>query len=139
MLEVAAFAVYPATGLAHAEILPPTSLNLSNSSHATPRLLPGQHSFPGKGKGHKTAHNGACSPMPCGSGDLLYNGRPVQANPAAYVILWGSGWSTSTGTGKVIYNYFHDVGHTAFENTITQYYDGTQAITNSLLVSPVRS
>jgi hypothetical protein len=65
-------------------------------------------------------------------GDLVWNGGPVQENPAAYVIFWGSGWSTSSGAGRVIYNYFHDVGHTAFQNTMTQYYDGTQAITNSL-------
>src|SRR5437660_1125728 len=41
-----------------------------------------------------------CIPS-CGSGDLRYdNNGPVQLQPQAYLIFWGSYWKNSSGTAE---------------------------------------
>ncbi len=76
-----------------------------------------------------------------GSGDLAYNGGPVQETPVSYIIFWGSSWLNGSGslntTGQVVENYLNDMGGTSFENILTQYYDNNTNIANSSSVNGV--
>jgi len=80
-------------------------------------------------------HSNATKPAVSGSGDLTYNGGPVQHSPRTYVVFWGSSWKNSGGAlnsvGNVVDKYFRDVGSTSFENILTQYYDGGGRVQNS--------
>jgi hypothetical protein len=70
-----------------------------------------------------------------GSGDLQYNGGPVQHVPVSYLIFWGSGWDNGAGgpdrTGQIIESYFNNLSGSSFENILTQYYDSTGNIQNT--------
>ncbi len=72
---------------------------------------------------------------PLGSGNLVWNGGPVQHNPTQYLIFWGPSWATSTNalnaTGQLVKKYLTDVGATAFERVLTQYHDGAGPITSA--------
>ena len=71
------------------------------------------------------AHSAAKAANVQGTGDLAYTGGPLQTAPVAYVIFWGPGWGSGTSVnavGAVVDNYFKDMGHTRFENTLSQYY-----------------
>lgn len=75
-------------------------------------------------RGHKLAN--------LGSGNLLYNGGPVQQDPEVYVLFWGSWWasgcSNQQGFGSAdetyLYNFLHGVGSTsdAQSGVDSQYY-----------------
>lgn len=75
--------------------------------------------FPTRQKVHSTAQTATAK----GSGDLTYGGGPLQTTPVAYVIFWGPNWSGSdSAAAGVVDSYFKDMGHTRFENTLSQYY-----------------
>ena len=64
-----------------------------------------------------------------GTGDLTYSGGPVQAAPVAYVIFWGSNWTgPDSAAANVVQSYFNDMGHTRFENTLSQYYSSSGGV-----------
>lgn len=76
---------------------------------------------------------------PYGQGDLIYHNGLVQETPHVFLIFWGPTWNNGsgglTGDGQVVQHYFADVGSTAFENILTQYYDTTVAIVSTLNVA----
>jgi hypothetical protein len=78
---------------------------------------------------------------PLGSGNLVWNGGPVQHHPTQYVIFWGPGWATSTNTlnatGQLVVKYLKNVGGTAFERVLTQYHDAAGPITNTNTLAAV--
>ncbi|HLX47166.1 MAG TPA: ricin-type beta-trefoil lectin domain protein [Streptosporangiaceae bacterium] len=55
---------------------------------------------------------------PLGSGNLLYQGGPVQGDPELYLLFWGNWWSSTCpsqqGNGSAdenyLYNYYHGMG-----------------------------
>jgi hypothetical protein len=70
-----------------------------------------------------------------GSGPLTYHGGPVEHNPNVVLIFWGSLWGsdpTSGAAANVIVNEFAHLGHTRYDNTLSQYYDGGGSIANSI-------
>jgi hypothetical protein len=75
-----------------------------------------------------------------GQGDLLWGNGPVQHTPTTYAIFWGPSWLTSAtktsaqklkSAGQVVANYFADIGGSAFERILTQYFDGSGHVANS--------
>jgi hypothetical protein len=61
-----------------------------------------------------------------GSGNLLYNGGPIQSSPKTYVVYWGSSWNSSSGDPDGMRNYYNSflskVGGSNWNGTVTQYY-----------------
>lgn len=68
------------------------------------------------------------------SGNLNYGGGPVQTSPNIVLVFWGS-WSTSDPEYTRLVNFFKGVGGSSWNNTVTQYYDSSAHIANSLSVS----
>lgn len=69
---------------------------------------------------------GAQSRVRAASGNnLLYNGGPIQTSPKTFVVYWGSAWNGS-GDPKGMHTYFNNflskVGGSAWNSTVTQYY-----------------
>jgi hypothetical protein len=86
---------------------------------------------------HPSSHIGQAS-YAQGSGDLAYNGGPVQHYPVSYLIFWGPDWvGADSGTAGVVQSYFNDLSGTAFENILTQYYDYSGNIVNTHSVGGV--
>jgi hypothetical protein len=70
-----------------------------------------------------------------GSDHLTYHGGPVEHSPNAFLIFWGPLWTSDPASklaANVVINEFIDLGHTRYENTVSQYYDKSGFISNSL-------
>ena len=150
---LAASTVFSAAGVAHAAPTSPASpASLASGAGSTPRItvLTTPHALPNRAvssrlhvvyfrprRGATNASTNASTKASTaqGSGDLLYNGGPVQHSPNSYLIFWGAGWTNSSGyltsTGAVPYNYTNDLSGTSFENILTQYYDYSGSINNT--------
>lgn len=62
--------------------------------------------------------------MASGSGNLLYNGGPIQTAPAIYVVYWGSTWNTTgdpRGSRTYLNNFLTGVGGSQWLSSVTQY------------------
>ncbi len=71
----------------------------------------------------------------CGALNLTWQGGPVQEQPTAYAIFWGSHWQNQgspSSDAQLVESYFQDVGGTAFANILTQYHDVNAHISNDL-------
>ena len=73
--------------------------------------------------------------MASGTGNLIYNGGPVQHSPKVYLVFWG--WSSATdtthdpdGMANYLVNYVNALGGSNLGNVQTQYYDNSGNITN---------
>jgi hypothetical protein len=89
---------------------------------------PANSVFPGKGPKLP-------APYVQGSGNLTWHGGPVEHNPNVWLIFWGPNWSNDPATEaarNVVTAMFADLGHTRYENVLSQYYDAGGYINNSL-------
>ncbi len=64
------------------------------------------------------------------SGNLVWNGGPVQTVPKIYVVFWGPKWTTSDGEYKALTGFFNAIGGKGWINIDTQYSGSNGAITN---------
>jgi hypothetical protein len=70
-----------------------------------------------------------------GSGKLTYHGGPIEHNPNVWLIFWGPNWTSDSAliaARNVVTTMFADLGHTRYENTLSQYYGTNGWISNSL-------
>lgn len=119
-------------------------LHLSaTTAHAASRTASAHHHiviFPTRQEWYRL-HGAHAAGTPQGSGDLAWNGGPVQHYPVTYEIFWGPGWSNGAGgvtaDGQVVENYFNDLGGTSFENILTQYYDSAGNVVNTHTVGGI--
>ncbi len=61
---------------------------------------------------------------PSASGNLLYNGGPVQTAPKLYVVFWGSTWSSTgdpDGVAAQLKAFYGVIGGSGWLNSVTQY------------------
>lgn len=116
-----------------AAVTMPAAQAATNATPATPAHS--IHLMPTRQTAAHTHYNVKVHPNVSGSGDLQWNGGPVQNNPHTYAIFWGSSWKNSSGalntTGNIVNNYFRDMGGTSFENILTQYYGPSAYINNT--------
>jgi hypothetical protein len=70
-----------------------------------------------------------------GSGKLTWHGGPVEKTPNVYLIFWGSLWTSNADSNlseNILIHEFQDMGHTRYDNTLSQYYDSGGFIHNSI-------
>lgn len=69
------------------------------------------------------------------SGNLLYNGGPIQTAPKIYVVFWGSAWTTTgdpNGVASYYVNFMKAAAGSKWLNSVTQYYQSNgQHVGNS--------
>lgn len=64
------------------------------------------------------------------SGNLIWNGGPVQTSPKIYIVFWGSKWNTSDGEYKALTGFMSKMGGGGWINTDTQYSGSNGSVTN---------
>lgn len=75
------------------------------------------------------------------SGNLLYNGGPVQTAPKIYVVFWGSAWNSTSGDPNGMKPYLLDfyakAAGSKWLNSVTQYYqsDGQHVGNSGITIS----
>jgi hypothetical protein len=63
------------------------------------------------------------------SGNLIWNGGPVQNTPSVYIIFWG--WTSDpSGEAPYLTNFLSNVGGSSWLNITSQYYDSSGYIAN---------
>jgi hypothetical protein len=70
-----------------------------------------------------------------GSGNLTWHGGPIEHTPNVWLIFWGPNWnsdSEAVAARDVVINEFADLGHTRYENILSQYYDAAGSVAKSL-------
>ncbi len=78
---------------------------------------------------------------PLGSGNLAWNGGPVEQTPVLYLIFWGSSWNNGSGgltaDAQIVSSYANDVSGTAFEQVLSQYSGTGGAISSTAQVGGI--
>lgn len=64
------------------------------------------------------------------SGNLAWNGGPVQTAQKIYIVFWGSKWTSNDAEYKTLTGFFSKIGGGGWINTDTQYYASNGQITN---------
>lgn len=64
------------------------------------------------------------------SGNLAWNGGPVQTAQKIYIVFWGSKWTTNDQEYKALTGFISKIGGGGWINTDTQYYGSNGQITN---------
>jgi hypothetical protein len=64
------------------------------------------------------------------SGNLLYNGGPIQHTPKIYIVFWGPKWSSGDGEYTTLTGFFNAMAGGKWINVDTQYTGTNGAVTN---------
>ena len=98
---------------------------------AVSALVPGDASAESKDSGMEILHGAHVMHLhgahrQSGNNLLSYHGGSIQTAPMVYLVYWGSQWTGNDPSGQatIQQNFFHGVGGSSWNNSVTQYCEG---------------